>query len=343
MDELFVVVNKELSGEVPSEIQVIPYGVEILTPKGTFTCDEESAALVISSFERQENQMVIDYEHQTLQGTIAPAAGWITRLIDKGKAGIWAAVEWTARAKEFLAKKEYKYVSPVFMKRLTDNPVMQLINVALTNQPNIDGMVPLVNKLDLLSIYQDKEEKPMKELLKLLGLAENATETEAIAAVNKFMTPVVVANKAVLTAIGLAETATEADAIAAIGKLKTPSHLVANKAGLTALGLAETASEAEITGTIMAMKQSHDRVGALSQELANLKTDLVKKDATELVTQAMKDGKITPAQKEWADAYAARDLEGSRCSSPRRRRSWSWARWSAMTSRPRGHSMSRRR
>ncbi len=315
MDELLMVLVNNLlpGGKAPSEIQLIPYGINVQTPKGPFTLDEEAAALVMANDAPRKNYMVIDYEHQTLMGVEAPAAGWIPamKLVNKGKGGIWGSdIEWTPKAQQYFSNTEYRYVSPVVLVRRSDNRIMRLVNVALTNQPNIDGMVPLVNKLDLLSIYQDKEEKPMKELLKLLGLAENATETEAIAAVNKLMTPVVVANKAVLTAIGLTETATEADAIAAIGKLKTPSHLVANKAVLTALGLAETASEAEVTGTIMAMKQSHDRVGALSQELANLKTDLGKKDATELVTQAMKDGKITPAQKEWAEAYAARDLEG---------------------------------
>jgi phage I-like protein len=74
--------------------------------------------------------------------------------------------------------------------------------------------------------------------------------------------------------------------------------------------LAETATEAEVTGTIMAMKQSHDQVGALTTELKAMKESLAAKDAADAVAVAMKEGKITPAQKEWADEYAKRDLAG---------------------------------
>ena len=282
MNQLLQLICKNLNGVVPEEIQVIPYGVKINTPKGPFTCDEESAAAVIADFEAHKNQMVIDYEHQTLQGTEAPAAGWITKLIDKGKEGIWAVVNWTDRAKQYLINKEYKYVSPVVAQRKLDLKIVRLINVALTNQPNIDGMVPLVNKLDYQIQNNKKEEPKMKDLLKLLGLAEIATEADAIVAINKLM-----------------EAAT-----------KNGTVIVANKGVLTALGLAETATEAEVTGTIMAMKQSHDQVGALAQTVKDLKDKLSLKDATEVVALAMKEGKITPAQKEWADEYAKRDLAG---------------------------------
>jgi phage I-like protein len=279
MDPILVLICKDMNGVVPEEIQVIPYGTDIETPKGKFTLDEESASVVMAEFQKQINQMVIDYEHQTLQGTEAPAAGWITSLINKGKDGIWAAVNWTEKAKQYLINKEYRYVSPVFIKRLSDNKVVRLINVALTNQPNIDGMVPLVNKAGEYNFTTKKEESIMnwKEMLKRLGLPETATEQDAIAAINKLATPVAV---------------------------------VANKSVLTALGLADTATEAEVTGTIMAMKQSHTNVGAIAQELADLKKTLGTKDAEALVTMAMTAGKITPAQKEWADKYAQTDLEG---------------------------------
>lgn len=282
MKHLIALICKELAG-VPEEIQVIPFG-SIDTPKGPFTLDEESAAAVINAFEAEKNQMVIDYEHQTLSGQQAPAAGWITKLINRGTDGIWAAVEWTENARKYLANREYKYVSPVFLKRISDNKVMRLINVALTNQPNIDGMVPLVNKSGYYFEIEKKEEPIMwKALLKRLGLPENATEQDAIAAINKI----------------------ETDAASAKGTV-----VVANKSVLTALGLAETATEAEITGTIMAMKQSHTQVSTLAQELKAMKDAMAVKDATDAVAVAMKDGKITPAQKPWADEYAQRDIEG---------------------------------
>lgn len=267
---------ENVNGAIPAEIQVIPYG-HTDTPKGPFVLNETAAQAVINAFDTRKNDVVIDYEHQTIAypPVEAPAAGWIKKLINKGKDGIWAVVEWTEKAKQYIANKEYRYVSPVFFKYQTNNEVFRLVNVALTNQPNIDGMVPLVNKMAV--DFQAHKEDGMKDLLKLLGLAE---------------------------------TATEADAIAAVNKLKIPVQIVANKGVLDALGLAEGATEAEITGTIMAMKQSHDKIGDLSAQVTQLTNKLTERESTEAVELAMKEGKIAPAQQEWATEYAKRDLEG---------------------------------
>jgi phage I-like protein len=289
-NDLMMLLCKDLAGVVPAEIQVVPAGFH-QTPKGDFLCDEESAASVISAFDSQINDMVIDYEHQTLTGGEAPASGWIKKLINKGSEGIWAAVEWTDKARERIANKEYKYVSPVFLKRISDNKVIRLINVALTNQPNIDGMVPLINKQTAISNQRSAEETKkeegtmFKELLKLLGLQETATETEAIAAFNTVM-----ANKAAI---------------------------VANKAVFAALGVAETASESEVVATIMANKQGHDLIEKLTLQVNKLTDELKTKadgDIEEMVNKAIagddKGAKITPAQKDWALGYAKTDLEG---------------------------------
>lgn len=279
MKNTLIFICKDFEGETPAEIQVIPYGLHE-TPKGSFVLDDDGAGGIISVFESQKNDMVIDYEHQTLAGLEAPAAGWIKRLVNRGADGIWAVVEWTEKAKQYIANREYKYVSPVFLKRISDNRVLRLINVALTNQPNIDGMVPLFNKLDANGYFfegKNVKEATMKELWKLLGLPEDATEEAAIAAVNK---------------------------------LKVPVQIVANKGVLEALGLAETATESEIVGTIMAMKQSHAKIDDVVKELGTLKAGLAAKDAGDAVEAAMKEGKITPAQKDWALDYAKRDLAG---------------------------------
>ncbi len=283
MKNTLVFVCKDLQGVVPEEIQVIPAGYHD-TPKGPFNLTPEGAQETIKYFSQQQNDMVIDYEHQSLVDppVAAPAAGWIKRLVDKGADGVWAVVEWTEKARQYIANKEYKYVSPVFLKRIVDNVVVMLINVALTNTPNIDGMVPLINKLDIFEINENKKEVTgMKALLKLLGLTEEATEEQAIAAVNKLKE-----------------------------SLDKGTKMVANKGVLAALGLAEGASESEVTGTIMAMKQGSDQVKDLATKLATLTNKLNEKDAEDLVMQAMKDGRITPAQKDWATEYAKRDLAG---------------------------------
>ena len=127
------------------EIQLIPFGYHV-TSKGDFLLDEEALKLVVNTFDLQVNDLVVDYEHQTLSGKKAPAAGWIKKLMDRGKQGLWGVVDWTERARDYLGRKEYRYLSPVFLKRQSDGRVVRLLNAGLTNAPEIDGMVALVNK-----------------------------------------------------------------------------------------------------------------------------------------------------------------------------------------------------
>lgn len=286
LSRAILLVCKDMDGIVPTEIQVIPAGFHA-TPKGDFICDGESARLVMEDFESHKNDMVTDYEHQTFSGAEAPASGWIKKLINKGADGIWAVVEWTEKAKQYIANKEYRYVSPVFLKRVKDNKVVRLINVALTNQPNIDGMVPLINKLQIMQ-NKEKEEVMDKELLKLLGLAEAATLADVIACINKLK-----ADVAGVTAV------------------------VANKTVLDALGLKEGTGESEVVATIMAHKQSATALEGLTAQVHKLTDELQKKeteDVEAMVNKAIegdeKGSKLLPAQKDWALDYAKKDLPG---------------------------------
>lgn len=286
MKNTVVIVSKDMGGIAPAEIQVIPIGKHD-TPKGTFVLDQNGAEEIVRAFDGRKNDMVVDYEHQTIADppVEAPAAGWIKRLVNRGSEGLWAIIEWTDKARAYIEAREYRYVSPVFLKRRADNRVTGLINVALTNQPNIDGMVPLINKVwghtnntgPENRGEKNKEDRSMKNVWKLLGLTEDATEDEAIAVINT---------------------------------LKTPHAVVANKAVLAALGLAETASESEVTGTILAMKQAHGTMGELQSQVNSLTARLTERDAADAVAGAAAAGKITPAQIEWATEYAKRDPAG---------------------------------
>lgn len=124
----------------------------------------------------------------------------------------------------------------------------------------------------------------MKWLIKLLGLPEDATEAQIKTAAEQ------VVNKA-----RAADDATVQ---------------VANKAVLEALGIEGLPSESEILGTIAAMKQGQEQAGTLATKVAELETKINKRDAADLVAQAIQAGKITPAQKDWAEKYAETDPEG---------------------------------
>jgi phage I-like protein len=89
--------------------------------------------------------LVIDYEHQSLQGDRAPAAGWIKELEARAD-GLWARVEWTPQAREHLLKREYRYFSPVLRLDPETRKPLSLMHLGLTNVPAIKHLPPLVAK-----------------------------------------------------------------------------------------------------------------------------------------------------------------------------------------------------
>lgn len=275
---------EELEG-VPDTIRLIPKG-HVESQKGDFFVDDESFDLIQRRFKGRKLDLVIDYEHQTLDDVQAPAAGWIKELIN-GTDAILARVEWTPKGAEYLKNREYRYLSPVILTRKSDKKVVALHSAALTNTPAIDGMFPIVNSLMPDDI---KEETVMElaKLIKLLGLPEDATEADVEAAIQ---------------AVSGAVTGQSAD----------PADLAANKAGaadttiLSMLGLKEDAKTEEVAAAIMQLKSGD---ADLAQQVQDLKEQMAKRTADEAVQAAMKEGKVSASMKDWAMAYALKDPEG---------------------------------
>lgn len=232
----------------------------------------------MAQFKGRHLDLVIDYEHQTLKDVQAPAGGWI-KDIYKGDDALVAKVEWTPKAQEYLKNREYRYLSPVVTVRRKDRKAIGLHSVALTNTPAIDGMFAIVNSAGF----------PAGEIDDPQG-GENMEFLKALAAM-----------------LGLPETATEEDVKNAVDALlKKGTEVVANSTILSMLGLENDAKTEDVTGKIQQMKNGGD----VAAELAALKQQIAKKDADEAVALALKDGKISAAQKEWASQYALKDPEG---------------------------------
>lgn len=272
----------ELNG-VPGEIQICPLGEFEDAHGRKFRVLAEDVLNILANSNDKRSAIPVDYEHQTLSGNEAPAAAWIKSLINKGSVGLWAVVDWTKRAKQYLTNREYRYLSPVLLASKKDDDGYYrpeiLHSAALTNTPQIDGMVPIVNR-NGFGVEFVQEEQNMKKILEMLGLKPDAKEDEVVLALTALK------NKAEKPEI----------------KQVMPKEVVES------LGLKEDASLSEVTGTILALKQPGNVVGM--QEFQALKKRLAEKERDELVALAMKEGKITGAQKEWADEYAMRDIEG---------------------------------
>ncbi|MCP3662581.1 MAG: hypothetical protein GY696_08820, partial [Gammaproteobacteria bacterium] len=85
-----------------------------------FLIDKGCFELIVSHMKERGIELVFDYEHQTLDGVEAPAAGWVTQLSYDDEKGIIAHVDWTEKAQQYIANREYRYFSPVFCVRKSD-------------------------------------------------------------------------------------------------------------------------------------------------------------------------------------------------------------------------------
>lgn len=129
----------------PDSFVVLRFGKNSYSQDGAdhqliFTADD--ADRIISEFNRRAKDIVIDYEHQSIQGSEAPAAGWISAL-KKNAEGLIAIVKnWTDKGADYLSKGEYRYFSPVIFRQ--NGMMRSLHSVALTNHPAIHGLDALV-------------------------------------------------------------------------------------------------------------------------------------------------------------------------------------------------------
>ena len=158
---------------LPDRVQLLPSGE--VRPKGKtqFLVDGEARRFIMEAFANSATDLVIDYEHQSLSGSEAPAAGWIKGLEDRGEEGVCASVQWTDLAKEYLASREYRYISPVVLIRKKDGRAVELLGAALTNLPAIDGMEPVVNARSFEAGDGEYREK-LASVMKCLGLSESS-------------------------------------------------------------------------------------------------------------------------------------------------------------------------
>ena len=167
----------DLSG-VPEVIRVLPKG-HVSSTKGDFEVDDRDIAGIIRQFKARRLDLVIDYEHQTLSDVQAPAAGWIKDLYP-GEDALMARVEWTPKGREYIANKEYRYLSPVVLVRKADQHAAVFHSAALTNTPAITGMFAIINS-DVLSIEEEEEPRmELSALIQLLGLEEGTTEEDGL-------------------------------------------------------------------------------------------------------------------------------------------------------------------
>lgn len=134
----------------------------------------------------------IDYDHKMFSGE---AAGWVRKAEYTAGEGLRILVEWTPKARAAIANKEYRYFSPEFTSEWehpkTGKVHEDVLNGgALTNRPFLKDILPVnLSELVLDETPTPEEENPTgglmdpKELRRILGLAEDATDEQVNAKV----------------------------------------------------------------------------------------------------------------------------------------------------------------
>lgn len=128
-------------GKIKKEIQVLPHGEFMTMPYGPLVINEEVFKQMVANFQAGVRKAVpVDVNHDG-----GKASGWIEKLINKGKKGLWATVDWTRYGKDLLSNKEYRLFSPEWSFDFVDpqhstHHGAVLVAGSLTNRPLFKDM-----------------------------------------------------------------------------------------------------------------------------------------------------------------------------------------------------------
>ena len=275
-----ITASVETSGVVSSEIQLLPMGRFVAKDgRGPWIVRDAAHAkqIIKASLDHAgQSQIAIDYDHQLITtaktGGVAPAAGWVTAM-DVRDDGIWAKVDWTPRAREQLAQREYRYLSPVFSAHRTTGAVHFIANAALTNVP----------ALDLQAVASRQESTTMNDetalrIRALLGLGDGVNDAAVITAITN------------LTAAVIRMTGN-------MGGCSDGSGAGNPKSDTTACA----STVPSVPSGVMA---------AMAHRLAVSEASAMETNVQAMVRDGMRNGQVSPAMKDWALTTCRNDFEG---------------------------------
>ncbi len=324
-DAVFAFRSLQLNGkEAPTEFPLLMPGVRngYRNDSGvqqtiSVTAQDIQAAYDYNKLRRQRNpnrDLVVDYDPQTLEGGEAPAAAWFDLSIRDGI--LYATnVRWIDRAKKMVESGEYRFVSPVFkfnaIDKVSGNKIrMAVFNAALTNEPFIDELPPLIMKDSDVQLFQftnQKGENAMNKLmefmLSFLALAAGTTEDVVAAKSKEYFTRfkdlgISFKDDASMTAENFfTQVKSQFDTLA---KFKDNYKAVA-----AALGETEAALPEKLTALIAAKADTSAYVP--KADFIALKEKFDEREVDEMISGALAKGKISPATKDTFRLLALKD------------------------------------
>ncbi|AGM43375.1 MULTISPECIES: phage protease [Aeromonas] len=262
-------------------------------PGGHWQLDGQIAAALIARAKALGQDILIDYDHQTLHiektGKEAPAAGWYNgdEIEWREGQGLFIKPRWTDRAAAMVAAKEYRFLSAVFPYDALGRP-LELRMTAITNDPGVVGM---------------------QALAALSALPPKTNQSGQLATVTKEI-PMNEAMLALLAKLGIqvAEggelTAEQGQAaLSALDTLQSAAgKTVSAEAALAALKAQPVQQGGQID---LAKYVPVETYNALVNQVASLSAKVETTDAATLIKEARTQGKVVAAEEEYLTAYAA--------------------------------------
>ncbi|WP_306459276.1 phage protease [Aeromonas veronii] len=275
---------------------------------GHWQLDGQIAAALIARAKALGQDILIDYDHQTLKtdqnGQPAPAAGWYNadEIEWREGQGLFIKPRWTERAAALVAAKEYRFLSAVFPYDAQGRP-LELRMTAITNDPGVVGMQALA-ALSALPASSHMSTQPGQ-------LATSSHVAQQEKSMNEHLI-------ALLGKLGIQPGAdgqfTAEQGTAALAALDTLQASAASAPELEAALSAEKASLAALKATVstgqggqidLAKYVPVETYNALVTEVATLSAKVETTDAATLIKEARTQGKVVAAEEEYLTAYAA--------------------------------------
>jgi phage I-like protein len=258
----------------PEWIEMLPSGVfHGRDGRGPYRVEAPEAVIEATRALGLSAGVPIDYDHATdfAAPRGAPApAAGWVRELEVRQGAIWGRVQWTARAADAIRAREYRYISPVFQYSVNDGRVTRILRAGLTNNPNL-----YLSAISAAGGEGHNMDEFLNQLKELLGLSPQATASELLAAIENL-----------------------------VAGQKTPGAEDQGEGG------APPASDANAAAPDPARYVAVAELKKALSELNALRAERAKEAAEHAVDEAMRAGKLTPAQREWAVSYCAADPAG---------------------------------
>ncbi|UCM59220.1 hypothetical protein LEO74_08755 [Aeromonas hydrophila] len=272
---------------------------------GHWQLDGQIAAALIARAKWLGQDILIDYDHQTLKvdqnGQPAPAAGWYNadEIEWREGQGLFIKPRWTERAAALVAAKEYRFLSAVFPYDAQGRP-LELRMTAITNDPGVVGMQALA----ALSALPASSLMPIQPGQLAISIKEKSMNEHLIALLGKL--GIQPGADGQFTAEQGTAALAALDTLQASAK-KAPeleAALAAEKTALAALK-AQTTSVQQGAQVDLAQYVPVATYNALVTQVAALTAQVDTTDAATLIKEARTAGKVVAAEEEYLTAYAA--------------------------------------